>query len=236
MRQSIDAGVIYRQLAPGRAFTSADDVKATLDLIKWYDYAIAKSDAIIGQMCMTFPLDDDKKADFFRFFSWSDEKGENNFAMEFIRVLWQAQLRTEHFRRRRPQKGRISIDLIDVKKIIRESFRLTRHSLGQVYWQPKIELISVNRQHSNAIWRLHFRPVIIASFLIPHTPAHHTSIRWITQFISITRSRHLACQPALNNSRNIASPKTGDEGWCANMLRTIARKQIGVYKTFSKLK
>lgn len=70
MRQSIDAGVIYRQLAPGRAFTSADDVKATLDLIKWYDYAIAKSDAIIGQMCMTFPLDDDdKKADFSDFFS-----------------------------------------------------------------------------------------------------------------------------------------------------------------------
>lgn len=74
MRQSIDAGVIYRQLAPGRAFTSADDVKATLDLIKWYDYAIAKSDAIIGQMCMTFLLndDDDKKADFFPIFFCCD--------------------------------------------------------------------------------------------------------------------------------------------------------------------
>lgn len=105
-----------------------------------------------------------------RFFSWSDEKGEINFAMEFTRVLWQAQLRTENFRRRRPQKGRIPIDLIDVKKIIRESFRLTRHSLGQVYWQPKIELISVNRQHSDAIWWLHFRPVIIVSFLIPAHP------------------------------------------------------------------
>lgn len=161
-------------------------------------------------------------------FLWSDEKGEINFAMEFSRVLWQAQLRTKYFRRRRPQKGRISIDLIDVKKIIRESFRLTRHSLGQVYWQPKFELISVNRQHSNAIWRLYFRPVIIASFLIPHTI--HPS----------DESRNLSQLPDqdsfLNNSRNIASPKTGDEGWCANMLRTIARKQIGVYKTFSKLK
>ena len=34
---------------------------ATLDLIKWYDYEIAESIAIIGQMCMTFPLHGNKK-------------------------------------------------------------------------------------------------------------------------------------------------------------------------------
>lgn len=171
-----------------------------------------------------------QKADFL----WSDEKGEINFTMEFSRVLWQAQLRTEHFRRRRPQKGRISIDLIDVKKIIRESFRLTRHSLGQLYWQPKIELISVNRQHSDAIWRLRFLPVIIASFLIPHTRAPY--IHRMNHAIYLNYQIKTSLLPALNNSRKIASPTTGDDGWCANMLRTIARKQIGVYKTFSKLK
>lgn len=41
-----------------------DDVKVTLDLIKWYDYQIAKSIAIIGQMCrLTFPLWCERKAD-----------------------------------------------------------------------------------------------------------------------------------------------------------------------------